>query len=257
MAAESIYWIVVVGGIIAWVMAYGIGANDVANAFGTSVGARTLTLKWAVVIATIMESLGAIFLGGAVSNTISGGIADPLKFAAAPDVFAYGMLCALSAAAIWLLIATYLEAPVSTTHSIIGGVLGFGLVYGGADVIVWAGRRNDFPYITGIVVIVASWFTSPVITGIMSYVMFIPLRALVLRSPTPMRAIWCLPGLLAFTVFINLFFILQKGVSNIIKLPIEQCLWLSGAAGGGAGALGIVVGVPMLRRQLKIWEATM
>lgn len=87
--------------------------NKTKTQFATSVGSHTLKLKWAIVIAAIMETLGAILLGGSVSSTISGGVAKPDAFKSTPDVFAYGMLCALSAAAIWLLVATYLELPVS------------------------------------------------------------------------------------------------------------------------------------------------
>eukprot|EP00775_Hariotina_reticulata_P006951 gene6951-7167_t len=255
--APEIYWIVVVGGIVAWFMAYGIGANDVANAFATSVGSRTLKLKWAIAIAVVMETMGAIFLGGSVSSTISGGVADPKTFQYTPDIFAYGMLCALTAAAIWLIFATYQELPVSTTHSIVGGVIGFALVYGGSKAVIWAGRTKSFPYFTGVVVIVASWFISPLMSGIMAYLLFTLLRVLVLRGPNaPKKSIWCLPVLLLITLFVNMFFILYKGAKNIVKLPITTSLYASAAAGGGAALLGVVIGVPLLLKQLKVWDNT-
>jgi sodium-dependent phosphate transporter len=93
----------------------------------------------------------------------------------------------------------------------VGGVIGFALVYGGAKSVIWAGRTSSFPYYTGVVVIVASWFISPLMAGIMSYLLFLLLRVAVLRGPTaPSKAIWCLPILLLITVFVNLFFILYK-----------------------------------------------
>jgi hypothetical protein len=130
-------WMIVIHGIVAWLDAYGIGANDVANAFGTSVGSKTLTLWSAVVIAAIFEFLGAMLLGGNVTKTIAGGIAKTTTFAKFPAVFMFGMLCAETGAMIWILLATYLELPVSTTHSIIGGILGFALVFGGGDAVTW------------------------------------------------------------------------------------------------------------------------
>ena len=105
---------------MAFFMAYGIGANDVANAFATSVGSKTLTLFQATCIAAVMEFAGALLLGRGVTKTVRKGIIDPDYFTEAPEVLMYGMLCALAAAGTWLMIATYLECPVSTTHSIIG-----------------------------------------------------------------------------------------------------------------------------------------
>ncbi|KAF8059159.1 PHO89 [Scenedesmus sp. PABB004] len=255
--APDILWIVVVGGIVAWMMAYGIGANDVANAFATSVGSRTLKLKWAIAIAVVMETMGAIFLGGSVSSTISGGVADPKTFANTPDIFAYGMLCALTSAAFWLLFATYCELPVSTTHSIVGGVIGFALVYKGGSAVIWCGRTSQFPYVTGVVVIIASWFISPLLAGIMSYILYTILRLGVLRGPnSPRKAIWCLPLLLLITLFVNMFFILYKGAKNIVKLDITTAIWASVVAGAGAALLGAAIGVPLLFRQLKVWDNT-
>lgn len=255
MAMESIYWIVVMGGIVAWIMAYGIGANDVANAFATSVGSHTLKLKWAVVMAAVMETLGAILLGGSVSNTISGGIASPSAFAATPDVFAYGMLCALSAAAIWLLVATYMELPVSTTHTIIGGVMGFALVYGGVNGVVWNKKSDTFPFFSGVSVIVASWVVSPLTAGLLSFCLFHLVRFSVLtRKNSANLAIWVLPVLVFVTIFINLVFVLSKGMSKVVKLPIGTVLWISVVSGVGAALLAGAIGIPLLKRAKKGWD---
>ena len=118
-------------------MACNIGANDVANAMGTSVGSKALTFKQAIMIAAVAEFIGAFFVGGHVSDTIRKGMLDPTIFEAAPYHLVYGMISALIAAALWLHIASYLGWPVSTTHSIVGGVVGFGIIAGGMDVINW------------------------------------------------------------------------------------------------------------------------
>ena len=119
-------WIVVVGGLMAFFTAYGIGANDVANAFATSVGSKALTLKQAIIIAGIFEFAGSVLLGSSVTSTIRKNIADTAEFEDDPEVLIYGMLCVISATGLWLLLASYLELPVSTTHSVIGGDAGGG-----------------------------------------------------------------------------------------------------------------------------------
>ncbi|GBF90572.1 sodium phosphate symporter [Raphidocelis subcapitata] len=277
MVLNAALWMVVVGGVVAWVMAYGIGANDVANAFATSVGSHTLKLKWAIVIAAIMETLGAILLGGSVSDTISGGVANPLAFKSTPDVFAYGMMCALTGAAIWLLVATYWELPVSTTHSIVGGVMGFALVYGGPSAVVWNKRISEFPFVSGVLAIVLSWFVSPVLAGLISSALFVVLRTFVLRSKnSAARAIWCLPILLAITIFVNLTFILLtgakkviklpastltfillKGAKKVIKLPASTSLMICGICAVGGAIIGGAIGVPLLFRSKKRWDAVL
>ncbi|MBC8283721.1 MAG: inorganic phosphate transporter, partial [Nitrospinae bacterium] len=118
-------------------MACNIGANDVANAMGTSVGSKALTFKQAIMIAAVAEFIGAFFVGGHVSDTIRKGMLDPTVFEAVPYHLVYGMISALIAAALWLHIASSLGWPVSTTHSIVGGVVGFGIIAGGMDVINW------------------------------------------------------------------------------------------------------------------------
>ena len=113
-------WIVVVGGLLAFFTAYGIRANDVANAFATSVGAKALTIQQAVIIAAIFEFAGSVLLGASVTDTIRKNVAETDEFVEDPEVLMYGMLCVIAATGIWLLLASYLELPVSTTHSVIG-----------------------------------------------------------------------------------------------------------------------------------------
>ena len=150
-------------------MACNIGANDVANAMGTSVGSKSLTFKQAILIAAVAEFAGAFFVGGHVSDTIRKGMLDTSFFADVPYQLVYGMISALLAAAIWLHIASYLGWPVSTTHSIIGGVLGFGVIAGGVDIVNWSKVGN----------VVLSWVVSPVMGGLFAYL------CLLYTSPSP------------------------------------------------------------------------
>jgi inorganic phosphate transporter, PiT family len=126
------------GIVIAFYMAWNVGANDVANAMGTSVGSKALTLRNAIIVAAIFEFLGAFFLGGSVSDTVRKGIVNPDLFAGTPELLAYGMLAALLASALWLHLASVFGMPVSTTHSIVGAVAGFGCCSLGRQ--RWIGR---------------------------------------------------------------------------------------------------------------------
>ena len=130
------------------------------------------------------------------------------------------MLCLCGCRAmIWILMATYLELPVSTTHSIIGGIMGFALVFGGADAVVWYEPSPDFPFMKGIGPIIISWFLSPVLAAIITLIIFLIVRTLVLRRPNSTKvAFWVLPVLMMMTFFINLFFILVSG--GLVRLSI-------------------------------------
>lgn len=159
-------------------MAWNIGANDVSNAMGTSVGSGALTLGKAVIIAGVLEFCGAYFLGANVSNTIQHGIVNPDVFADNPKELLYGMLAALISTAVWLQVASYFGWPVSTTHAIIGALLGFGLVAGGASSIHWG----------EIGAIAASWVVSPALSGLVSFMIFTVLQRKVLYALSPIHA---------------------------------------------------------------------
>ena len=131
-------------------MAWNIGANDVANAMGTSVGSGALTFKRAVILAAILEFAGAFFVGSHVSDTVRKGIVDPVLFAGDPQAFVLGMLSALLAAGFWLQIASYFGWPVSTTHSIVGAIVGFGIVYGGLSAVEWGGGWQNCSELGGV-----------------------------------------------------------------------------------------------------------
>ena len=150
-------------------MAWGIGANDVANAMGTSVGSGALTLKQAIIIAAIFEFAGAYLAGGEVTSTIRKGIIDPEVLSDSPELLVYGMLSALLAAATWLLIASIGGWPVSTTHSIVGGIVGFAAVGISVEAVDWAKVGQ----------IAASWVVSPLVAGVMSFGLFISVKKLI------------------------------------------------------------------------------
>ena len=136
-------------------MAWGIGANDVANAMATSVGSKALTIKQAIIVAAIFEFLGAVLAGGEVTGTIRKGIVDADLLSGTPELLIYGMLASLLAAGTWLLVASRKGWPVSTTHSIVGAIVGFAAVGIGIDAVQW-GKVGT---------IVMSWVVSPVTWG--------------------------------------------------------------------------------------------
>ncbi len=156
-------------------MTWGIGANDVANAMGTSVGSRGITVKQAIIIAAIFEFAGAFIAGGNVTKTIRKGIINPDLIVNSPELLLFGMLSALLAAAIWLMIASYNGWPVSTTHSIIGGLVGFAVVGIAVEAVNW-GKIGQ---------IVASWVLSPVLGGFFGFMLMVSIQKLILRTETP------------------------------------------------------------------------
>jgi PiT family inorganic phosphate transporter len=166
---------IVLGVIFGAYMAWGIGANDVANAMGTPVGSGAITVKQAIIIAAIFEFAGAFIAGGQVTKTIRKGIIDPSSIAGNPEFLVYGMLAALLAAAIWLMVASTRGWPVSTTHTIIGAIVGFAMVGIGMDAVNWGKIGN----------IVASWLVSPLVGGTISLLLMISIRKLILDTEEP------------------------------------------------------------------------
>ncbi|WIA18457.1 hypothetical protein OEZ85_009915 [Tetradesmus obliquus] len=255
MAWTQYTHLIVIHGIIAWLDAYGIGANDVANAFGTSVGSKTLKMWSAVVIAAVFEFLGAMLLGGQVTKTVAGGIAKTKTFQDYPQLFMFGMLTAETGAMLWILLATYMELPVSTTHSIIGGVIGFALVFGGGNAVVWYEPKADFPYVGGIVPVVISWFLSPLMAALITLVLFLLVRTLVLRRAASTKiAFWVLPVLMLLTFFINLFFILTKGVKSIVTIAPSDAAWYAAVGAVGAAIIGTACIWPFMYKLVRQYD---
>jgi len=222
--------ITVVGGLY---MAWNIGANDVANAFGASVGSGALTLRRAILLAAVFEFLGAFLVGAPVAQTISGGIVPLTAFAFNPKVLALGMLAALLGAAVWLNVATCLGQPVSTTHAIIGAVIGFAAVAVGPQFVQWLKLGK----------IAASWVISPLAGGVLAYAIYRwGVRRYVLQNRHPVfMAISLMPMAMGGLVAIIAFSIVYKGLPGLrLDLPLH-------AAAAVALALGLTVGL-ILRR---------
>ena len=158
-------------------MTWGIGANDVANAMGTSVGSGAITVKQAIVIAAIFEFAGAFIAGGNVTSTIRKGIVDPTAIVGQPEILVFGMLAALLAAAVWLMIASSRGWPVSTTHSIVGALVGFALAGIGLEAVQW-GKITQ---------IAASWIVSPLLGGVIALVLMLSIRKLILNAENPFQ----------------------------------------------------------------------
>lgn len=212
-------------------MAWGIGANDVANAMGTSVGSGALTLRRAVLVAAVLEFSGAFFAGSHVAETIRGRIVSPDVFAGEPMVLALGMLASLLAAGAWLQLATYCGWPVSTTHSIVGAIVGFGAVYGGLGAVNWIGPG-------GVASIATSWVISPLLAGVVSYVIFRLLLHLIFYSEHPVdKAKKVTPYLVAVVFFILTLAMVFKGLKNVMPE------YTFAEASVVAAAVGIVAGV--------------
>jgi PiT family inorganic phosphate transporter len=211
-------------------MAWGIGANDVANAMGTSVGSGALTLKQAILIAMIFEFLGAYLAGGEVTSTIRKGIIEPEIMNSNPELMVYGMLSALLAAGTWLLIASIKGWPVSTTHSIVGAIVGFAAVGISPDAIYW-GKVGS---------IAASWVVSPVLAGALSYGLFMSVKVLIFDTVDPFRqAKKYIPIYMWMVGFMMSMVTLLKGLKHV-GLNLDLGL---GSTFANAIPISIVVGL--------------
>ena len=244
-------WILIAGGINSFIDACGIGANDLANSFGTTYGSKVLTLTQIVGLASVFEFGGAMLLGAPVTNTLAGSISNVAYFKSQPYVLMYGMLCALAGSSTWLFTATYLGLPVSTTHSIVGGIMGFSLVYNGVDGVVWSKAIPDFPYVTGFVPIVVSWVSSPIVSAIISASVYSLIKYFIFKSTHSVwRSIHVLPFVVFVTFFVEAFFVLSKGAGSRIQWPVETTSWVSICIATGASLLSVAV-IPWLTRKVE------
>ncbi|XP_067289819.1 sodium-dependent phosphate transporter 1-B isoform X1 [Pseudorasbora parva] len=195
-------WLLIVGFIIAFVLAFSVGANDVANSFGTAVGSGVVTLRQACILATIFETLGSVLLGAKVSETIRKGIIDVTMYNGSEHVLMAGSVSAMFGSAVWQLAASFLKLPISGTHCIVGATIGFSLVAKGQQGVKWL----------EILRIVASWFLSPVLSGIMSAILFYFVRMFILQKKDPVpNGLRALPFFYAVTMGINLFSVMFTG----------------------------------------------
>lgn len=216
-------------------MAWNIGANDVANAMGTSVGSGALTFKRAVIIAAILEFTGAFLVGTDVSDTVRQGIVDPMLFAGDPQAFVLGMLSALLAAGVWLQIATVFGWPVSTTHSIVGAIIGFGVVYGGLSVVHW----------DKVGTIAASWIISPLMSATISFIIFQIVLRKVFYKADPVAAVRKFAPYMVFLVLAIMTLVMVfKGLKNLhLDLSLTNAMLVS----CGIGLMGAVTTIVLLR----------
>ena len=218
-------------------MAWGVGANDVANAMGTSVGSRALTVKQAILIAMVFEFAGAYLAGGAVTDTIRKGIIDPSVLANSPELLVFGMMSALLAAGTWLMLASIMGWPVSTTHSIVGAIVGFAAVGISVDSVNWGKVGN----------IVASWVVSPLLAGALSYMLFRSVQKLILTQDDPfMRAKKIIPFYMFAVGFLIAMVTMLKGVKYVfrdmgISLSFGQCTLIAIVIGLLVMALGTLL----------------
>ena len=213
-------------------MAWGVGANDVANAMGTSVGSGAVTIKQAILIAAIFEFSGAFLAGGQVTATIRKGIIDSQVAAGSPEILVWGMLAALLAAAVWLFIATRLGWPVSTTHSIVGAIVGFAVIAIGFEAVEW-GKVGS---------IAMSWVVSPVLAGSIGFALFISVQRLILNTDDPLRnAKRYVPFYMFLVGFILALVTLFKGLKHVgINLTSIQNYTLATITGLVVMLIGIV-----------------
>lgn len=222
--------LIYMAGIFGLLMAFGIGANDVANAMGTSVGSKALTIKQAIIIAMIFEFAGAFLAGGEVTSTIRKGIIDAGSLAQTPELLVFGMMASLLAAGIWLIVATYFGWPVSTTHSIVGAIVGFAAVGIGMDIVNW-GKVGS---------IVASWVVSPVLSGTMAFMLFTSVQKLILNTDDPLKnAKKWVPFYMFLAGFMIALVTLFKGLKHVgISFDTSTSLLIAVAFGVAVMAVG-------------------
>ena len=238
-------WIVLSSGIFAFITSLGIGANDAANAFATSVGSKTLTIKQASIIAAIFETSGAVLMGSHVTETIRKGISNYECFENEPEILMYGCMWVIFSVGLWLFVASYFEMPVSTTHSCVGGMIGMTIASVGSNCVIWYKKTDYFPYIGGVSGIVLSWFISPIFSGFLSSIIFGLIRKFVLRQPFKSKRILLIyPILIGSTLTINSFFIIYKGAKGIGLNKIS--LGYSFAISIGIGLVGSLIIIPFI-----------
>jgi PiT family inorganic phosphate transporter len=198
--------LVIIAAVVGFFMAWGIGANDVANAMGTSVGSKALTIKQAIIIAMIFEFAGAYLAGGEVTATIRKGIIDASFFVDSPELLVFGMISALFAAATWLLIASALGWPVSTTHSIVGAIVGFAAMGVSADAVVWSKVGG----------IVGSWIITPLISGVIAFIIFNSAQKLIFDTDKPLQQAkrW-VPLYMFLAGFVLALVTIKKGLKHL------------------------------------------
>ncbi len=234
MEAELVY--IALAAVFGIFMAWGIGANDVANAMATSVGSKALTIKQAILVAAIFEFLGAVLAGGEVTSTIRKGIVETDLLAGNPETLVYGMLAALLSAGTWLFIASKNGWPVSTTHSIVGAIVGFAAVGVGVDAVQWG----------KVATIVMSWVASPLTAGFIAYLIYQSVQRLILTQDDPLAmAKKYVPVYMFFAAFTITLVTILKGLKHVgLTIDLAQSYMLATAI---AVAIAIVGSIAIQR----------
>ncbi len=226
-------WLIALALVFGLYMTWGIGANDVTNAMGTSVGSGAITIKQAIIIAAVFEFAGAVLAGGHVTSTIRKGIIDAGAIADQPELLVYGMLASLLAAAVWLMIASTKGWPVSTTHSIVGAIVGFAVVGIGMDAVKWG-------KISGIV---ASWLVSPLLGGLIALLLMYSIRKLILDTDKPFDSArrWG-PAYIFLVGFIISLVTLWKGLKHLnVDLSVGASFAVAAVIGLAVAGIGWVL----------------
>jgi PiT family inorganic phosphate transporter len=228
---EFSFWYLGLAAAFGLFMAWGIGANDVANAMATSVGAKALTIKQAILVAAIFEFTGAFLAGGQVTSTIRKGIIDASQIDGNPELLIYGMLAALLAAGVWLLVASKNGWPVSTTHSIVGAIVGFAVVGIGMESVHWAKVGT----------IAASWVVSPIMSGFLAFFIFMSVQKLILATKDPLKnAKKYVPFYIFAVGFILALVTLLKGLKHVgLDLSPTEAVLVAIVSGLITMAIGI------------------
>lgn len=255
--ADADLIILSIGATIGFYMAWNIGANDVANSMATAVGARAITLKQAILFAGVLNVLGAVMVGGHVTSTISKGVVSPTEFHGNEELLMVGMMATLLSAGIWVTLATWKGMPISTTHSIVGSIIGFGLVSLGINGIHWDVLGK----------VVASWAVSPILGGILSYLLFSLIVKRIFNTENPVwSAVLVSPFLVGATFFIISASVMMKtplGASTVGS-NIVRAIMMSIIIGTIMGGIGFFIimrkartvsgylGVEMIFRKLQI-----
>ena len=235
--------ILIIAAFAGFFMAFGIGANDVANAMGTSVGSKAITFKQAVIIAAIFEFLGAYLAGGEVTSTIRKGIVDPNLYADNNNIFIIGMLSALMAAGTWLFIASRKGWPVSTTHSIVGDIVGFVVISLGFEAVSWSKVGT----------IASSWVISPITAGTMSFLIFLSAKKFILDRPNPEQAAISLIPFYSFFVAVIIGLVTARKGLKHVGIPLTDNEVLMVTIGFGV-AVSIITAILLNFNAKKIKE---
>ena len=236
MEAEFVY--IALAALFGIFMAWGIGANDVANAMATSVGSKALTIKQAILVAAIFEFLGAVLAGGEVTSTIRKGIVDADLLSGSPELLVYGMLASLLAAGTWLFIASKNGWPVSTTHSIVGAIVGFAAAGIGIDAVQWG----------KVATIVMSWVASPLTAGFIAYLIYQSVQRLILHQDDPLAmAKRYVPVYMFFAAFTITLVTILKGLKHVgLDIDLAESYILATAI---AVAIAIIGSIAIRRIQ--------